>query len=658
MSTIRNRPPIRIKPTAEPASAADGTIYFDQTLQKFLFRQDGVWKELLESNEINYITRSGITSNFEGEVTTGWNRYANTSAAATPEENAAGTPNVNVTFGTTTTDPVIEGVSGILTKDASNRQGEGIRTDWMTIDSLYDADGQGYLNGSFGVSTSANYVAGDLTVWIEADLGSSNYEIIPTTQRQIASGKYVHEFSFDTRNVLQYRLVLHIATTNADAWTAKFDAVVIGPRKGAVAVLDREELTMSLVGGTSPFTAGEIRIVRNGKSVTVEETERILFSSSAGADSGDQVIPQRFRPASNVGNFYWIQSNLGYRVDVRFDGVIGVTGYANSFGTSAITGTALSARWTLSYTIPDENYSPSANIDLVQAPSPFGREETFIPSFSGDAGNASGTMLYRKIGNNIIGKGVINWTGAGAASSLRIELPIEPANSFKSLTAPFLGSARMNPATALSGRGLGALLLSTGTINGKRTILITPENSDSASGIGSTRILNGNYFSSGGAIEFEFSYPIEEDPSYFGKFYAALPQRDYLIQGSNTTGLSNATNTDLTDGSIYLPKGRYVATISVRLLVIHSSVPTYILAGAILTDSSNSLVTGLGEGDTREAVSLSSSAGNSSRYQRTTPAFDWPGGVVKLRAWIDTTGGTITSRNVTNPTAHILRLQQ
>src|SRR5690606_16860521 len=73
---------------------------------------------------INYVTDSGAEAEFESGQTTGYAAYANAVAAATPETGTGGSP--SVTFTASATDPLRGAYSAILSKGASNLQGEGV----------------------------------------------------------------------------------------------------------------------------------------------------------------------------------------------------------------------------------------------------------------------------------------------------------------------------------------------------------------------------------------------------------------------------------------------------------------------------------------------------------------------------------------------------
>lgn len=180
---------------------------------------------------INYILSS------DGGSTTGWATYAD-AAAAIPVDGTGGSP--NVTFATTTSAPLVGTSSFLFTKDAANRQGQGVSYAF-TIDSGYQAQ---VLRISFPYSASANYldtISGNL---VNSDMqvfvyDVTNSQLIYVTEQNIGAssqGQYVGSFQTSS-NSTSYRLILHVASTNATSYTLKLDNVVVGPQtliKGAV----------------------------------------------------------------------------------------------------------------------------------------------------------------------------------------------------------------------------------------------------------------------------------------------------------------------------------------------------------------------------------------------------------------------------------------
>ncbi len=194
-----------------------------------LYGLDSLGNETLVSGGgaggINYISNPDAESS-----ATGWTTYAD-AAATTPVNGTGGSPTVTVARVTSTP---LRGLGMFrLTKDASNRQGEGVSYDFT----IANADKAQMLNISFEYAVSANFVAGS-----DSTLGDLNVYIYDVTNSQLiqpAPFKLVggtgnnHKFSGkfqSASNSTSYRLILHIAGTTASAWTFDFDNVTVGPQ--------------------------------------------------------------------------------------------------------------------------------------------------------------------------------------------------------------------------------------------------------------------------------------------------------------------------------------------------------------------------------------------------------------------------------------------
>lgn len=194
-----------------------------------LYGLDSLGNETLVSGGgaggINYI------SNPDAEASaTGWAVYAD-AAATTPVNGTGGSPTVTITRVTSTP---LRGLGMFrLTKDAANRQGEGVSYDFT----IANSDKAQPINISFEYAVSANFVSGsdstlgDLNVYI---YDVTNSQVIQPTPFKLVGGTgNNHKFSgrFQAAsNSTSYRLILHIAGTTATAWTFDFDNVVVGPQ--------------------------------------------------------------------------------------------------------------------------------------------------------------------------------------------------------------------------------------------------------------------------------------------------------------------------------------------------------------------------------------------------------------------------------------------
>jgi hypothetical protein len=166
------------------------------------------------SGGINYITDS--SSDFE--IDTGsWATYAD-AAGTEPVDGTGGS--ATTTFTRTTSTPLRGAASGLLTKDAANRQGEGASIDF-TIDKQ---DLGKSLFVSFDYEASANYATDDVLPFIYDKDGAA----LGVLYRSGSSSRFTGRFVADSTND-DYRLILHIATTNAAAYTLKVDNFKVGP---------------------------------------------------------------------------------------------------------------------------------------------------------------------------------------------------------------------------------------------------------------------------------------------------------------------------------------------------------------------------------------------------------------------------------------------
>jgi hypothetical protein len=165
---------------------------------------------------INYIKNALFTSN----TTTGWATYAD-AAGTTPVDGTGGSP--NVTF-TAVSGATVRGTyAGRLTKDASNRQGQGASYNF-TIDA---ADTGRPVSIAFDFLASSAYVANDVGVYI---YDVTNATLITPAAINVAAGKGTFRAFFVATTSTSYRLILHVASTNASAWTLGTDNFQVGPQ--------------------------------------------------------------------------------------------------------------------------------------------------------------------------------------------------------------------------------------------------------------------------------------------------------------------------------------------------------------------------------------------------------------------------------------------
>lgn len=173
---------------------------------------------------------------------TGSNITAN-GGDTSPVDGDGGTPSGGVTFIRSTSSPLVGTASFFLSKDASNREGEGVSTDFI-INSL---DKGQLLQISFAYSGSAGMVLGsasDVQVFL---YDITNNALIPVTPHRYISGPvstaktFVGQFTASASSV-NYRLILHISTSSAVAWDLQLDQVIINDVLNATAATEVPKL--------------------------------------------------------------------------------------------------------------------------------------------------------------------------------------------------------------------------------------------------------------------------------------------------------------------------------------------------------------------------------------------------------------------------------
>lgn len=141
--------------------------------------------------------------------------------------NGTGGVTAGVTFTRNTSTPLIGIASFDLGKDAANRQGQGVSTDF-TINSI---DKDSILQVSFIYQGSSGMTLGtssDVKVFI---YDISNATLIPVTPLATLAGPVStpKQYSglFNTTTSSNYRLIIHISTTSATAWDLLLDSVIV-----------------------------------------------------------------------------------------------------------------------------------------------------------------------------------------------------------------------------------------------------------------------------------------------------------------------------------------------------------------------------------------------------------------------------------------------
>jgi len=237
------------------------------------------------SSGINY-----LSTNPDFEVNaTGYSAYAD-AAGTSPVDGTGGSPSTTIVRSTST--PLRGTASGLWSKSAANRQGEGFSYAF-TIDT---ADQAKVLEISYDYTTSANFVDADMRMFI---YDVTNAVIIEPSQRDIQAnagqGKYLGYFQAAS-NSLSYRVIWHVASTSALAYDFKLDNVKVGPPSVAT---NTKAAACKIYLGTSNQTVS----ASTETTVTLNATKFDTAGMATLASNGITI------PESGL---YYLNTNINY----------------------------------------------------------------------------------------------------------------------------------------------------------------------------------------------------------------------------------------------------------------------------------------------------------------------------------------------------------
>lgn len=185
---------------------------------------------------INY-----LSAIYSGDTITNINQYDD-GASSSPTNGTGGSP-AGLTTALNTSTPLVGTSCVRFSKDAANRQGEGWSYDF-TVDDI-SSDQSNPLWFQMYYRTSANYASSDVRGFLydvtngtllnlnDISNGSGNIIAAPGDSQITWVG-------FTVTAATSYRLIWHIASTNASAWDLDFDCFVCSPQSvvpGAIQTL-------------------------------------------------------------------------------------------------------------------------------------------------------------------------------------------------------------------------------------------------------------------------------------------------------------------------------------------------------------------------------------------------------------------------------------
>lgn len=166
----------------------------------------------------------GLIANGTAEVdASGAVAYAN-AAGTTPVTGTGGTPVTAVSRITTL--PLQGAGSFRITKDAANRQGEGVAIAFSAALALQGRP----TRIDFDFRPGGSYAAGDVGVFVYDVTNSTLIPVSPSAPPATAGISHFTGAFTASATGASYRLIFHVTTTNASAWTFDFDNLVVQGR--------------------------------------------------------------------------------------------------------------------------------------------------------------------------------------------------------------------------------------------------------------------------------------------------------------------------------------------------------------------------------------------------------------------------------------------
>lgn len=291
--SFRVKNSLNIEPQAvAPSSPEAGDLYVDTTGNLNIGTTTGSFKKVgAAAGGINYLVNSNKSWDFEDGVATGWGAYAD-AAAVSPVDGTGGSP--NITFAASASAPLRGSYSALLTKDAANRQGQGVSVDF----SIDNQEKSRPFQFNFDTSASANYTGSSGTEYARVYCYDVTAGALLDGYWDIGAGiNSVKGFFIASANT-SYRFIIHISGTGTSAWTLKVDNVTIGP--STVVATQVQSPNISVVRARR----GSIQTLSSGTEATIvfdSETFDTIGEYNNGTGVFTATMPGKYDVSTNIG---------------------------------------------------------------------------------------------------------------------------------------------------------------------------------------------------------------------------------------------------------------------------------------------------------------------------------------------------------------------
>lgn len=298
------------------------------------------------SSGVNYITAT------DGTTIGDWTVYDD-GASSTPVDGTAGSP--GVTYAVSTNSDLRGSSNFLFTHDAADRQGEGFSYAF----SIDPSDKGKVLQISLEyLIDSGTYADDDLQFWIYYIDGGNSKLIQPTPFKLKNSGiveKFAMEFQTEggTSATTTYRLIGHVATSTATAYTIRFDNWNLGPQAKLYGSPITDWVSYTPTGSwtaNSPVYTGQWRRVGD----SMELTAKVVCGGAPNSanltinlPSGYTIDPTKLNTNQPLGTSYTEDS-----------GVLGYDGFVRHNSTNSVQVVSILASGTYGSGIPVTQAAP------------------------------------------------------------------------------------------------------------------------------------------------------------------------------------------------------------------------------------------------------------------------------------------------------------
>jgi hypothetical protein len=261
------------------ATAADGQLVFATDTKATYVVKSSALSAVGGSGVSNYISASGADDGIGA-----WITYAD-AAATSPVDGIGGSP--TLTFATSATTPLRGTASFLATKSAANLQGNGFSIPF-TIDS---ADKGRVLQANFDYKIfSGTYADNDMVCYI---YDVTNSRLIQPSAFQIKNSGIIEvqrmEFQSNSDST-SYRLIVHISSVSALAYSVQFDNFFIGTQAKSYGSLitDWALYTPTYSAGFGTVATSSVYYRRSGDSIEIQGT---FVTGTVAASAATLTLP-------------------------------------------------------------------------------------------------------------------------------------------------------------------------------------------------------------------------------------------------------------------------------------------------------------------------------------------------------------------------------